>query len=101
MALQRRGASAAATFPVHQPKHRRVESILQTAKQLCDQALQLPPEERMALVDQILDTLDERDSALDAQWAQEAQSRLVAYRRGELQSIPLNEVIAKYQVNKA
>jgi putative addiction module component (TIGR02574 family) len=74
---------------------------MQTAKQLCDQALQLPPEERLALVDQILDTLDERDSALDAQWAQEAQSRLVAYRRGEVQSIPLSEVIAKYQVKKA
>ena len=68
-----------------------------TAKQLCDQALQLPPEERMALVDQILDTLDERDSLLDVQWAQEAESRLAAYRRGEVQAIPLNEVIAKYQ----
>jgi putative addiction module component (TIGR02574 family) len=73
---------------------------MQTAKQLCYQALQLPPEERMALVDQILDTLDERDSALDAQWAQEAQSRLVAYHRGEVQSIPLNQVIAKYQVKR-
>ena len=73
---------------------------MQTAKQLCDQALQLPPEERLALVDQILDTLDERDSALDAQWAQEAQSRLLAYRRCEVQAIPLNEVIAKYQVKR-
>ena len=74
---------------------------MQTAKQLCDQALQLPPEERMALVDQILDTLDERDGSLDAQWAQEAQSRLTAYRRGEVQAIPLNEVMAKYQVKTA
>ena len=73
---------------------------MQTAKQLCDQALQLPPEERLALVDQIVDTLEERDSALDAQWAQEAQSRLVAYHRGEVQSIPLHEVIAKYQVKR-
>jgi putative addiction module component (TIGR02574 family) len=52
----------------------------------------------MALVDQILDTLDERDSSLDVQWSQEAESRLAAYRRGEVQAIPLNEVIAKYQV---
>jgi putative addiction module component (TIGR02574 family) len=55
----------------------------------------------MALVDQILDTLDERDSSLDAQWAQEAESRLAAYRRGEVQAIALNEVIAKYQVKTA
>jgi putative addiction module component (TIGR02574 family) len=52
----------------------------------------------MALVDQILDTLDERDSSLDAQWAKEAESRLAAYRRGEVKAIPLNEVIAKYQI---
>ena len=72
-----------------------------TAKQIFDQASQLPPEERMSLVDQILDTLDERDSLLDAQWAQEAESRLAAYRRGEFQAIPLSEVIAKYQVKPA
>ena len=52
----------------------------------------------MALVDQILDTLDECDESLDAQWAQEVESRLSAYRRGKVQAIPLNEVIAKYQV---
>ena len=74
---------------------------MQTAKQIFDQASQLPPEERMSLVDQILDTLDERDSLLDAQWAQEAESRLAAYRRGEFQAIPLSEVIAKYQVKPA
>ena len=72
-----------------------------TAKQIFDQASQLPPEERMFLVDQILDTLDERDSLLDAQWAQEAESRLAAYRRGEFQAITLSEVIAKYQVKPA
>ena len=72
-----------------------------TTKQICDQASQLPPEERMALVDQILDTLDERDSTLDSQWANEAENRLAAYRRGEVQAIPLNEVIAKYQVKTA
>ena len=72
-----------------------------TAKQICDQASQLTLEERMSLVDQILDTLDERDSTLDALWAQEAESRLAAYRRGEFQATPLTEVIAKYQVKSA
>jgi putative addiction module component (TIGR02574 family) len=72
-----------------------------TAKQICDQASQLPLEERMSLVDQILDTLDERDSTLDALWAQEAESRLAAYRRGEFQATPLTEVIAKYQFKSA
>lgn len=48
----------------------------------------------MVLVDQILDTLDERDDSPDAQWAPEAESRHSAYRRGEVQAIPLSEVIA-------
>jgi putative addiction module component (TIGR02574 family) len=78
-----------------------MEYSMPTAKQLCDQASQLPPDERMALVDHILDTLDERDESLDAQWAHEAEARLEAYRRGEVQAIPLNEVIAKYQVKTA
>jgi putative addiction module component (TIGR02574 family) len=101
IALRGKAVPKAATVTVHHLNHRRLESIMQTAKQLCDQALQLSPEERMALVDQILDTLHERDSSLDAQWAQEAQSRLAAYRRGEAQAIPLNEAIAKYQVKTA
>ena len=78
-----------------------MESRMPTAKQLCDQASQLPPEERMALVDQILDTLDARDDSMDVQWAQEVESRLLAYRQCEVNAIPLNEVIAKYQVKTA
>ena len=66
-----------------------------TAKQIYNQASQLPAEERMSLVDQILDTLDKRDSLLDTQWAHEVESRLAAYRRGEFQAIPLTEVIAQ------
>ena len=68
-----------------------------TAKSLSEQARQLPPEERLALVDQLLDTLDEPDATLDALWAKEAESRLAAYRRGEVQALALSDVIAKYQ----
>ena len=47
----------------------------------------------------LLDTLDEPDASLDAMWAKEAESRLAAYRRGEIQAASLSDVIAKYQVN--
>lgn len=69
-----------------------------TAETLSAQAMQLPPDERLALVDQLLHTLDEPDASLDALWAKEAESRLAAYRRGELQAATLSDVIAKYQV---
>ena len=71
-----------------------------TAETLSAQAVQLPPEERMALVQRILDSLDEPDASLDALWAKEADDRLAAYRRGEIRAVALSDVIAKYQVTK-
>jgi putative addiction module component (TIGR02574 family) len=68
-----------------------------TASTLSAQAMQLPPEERLALVDQLLDTLDEPDALLDSLWAKEAESRLAAFRRGEIQAVSWAEVIAKYR----
>jgi hypothetical protein len=67
-----------------------------TANALSEQAMLLPPEERLALVDRLLDTRDEPDPALDALWATEAQSRLEAYRRREVEAMALSDVIAKY-----
>ena len=67
-----------------------------SAKTLSAQAMQLPPEERLALVDELLDTLDVPNAALDALWAKETESRLAAYRRGEVQALAMSDVIAKY-----
>lgn len=69
------------------------------AEALSAQAAKLPPEERMEVVERILDSLDQPDAALDALWAKEADDRLTAYRRGEIKAIALSEVVAKYQVN--
>jgi len=69
------------------------------AETLSAQVVQLPPEERMQVVERILDSLDVPDASLDALWAQEADKRLTAYRRGEVRAVALSEVIAKYQVN--
>jgi len=70
----------------------------QTAKALSAQAAQLPPGERLALVEQILDSLDVPDPSLDRLWTTEADDRLTAYRRGEVRAVALSEVLAKYQV---
>lgn len=70
----------------------------QTAETLSAQAVQLPPEDRLALVERILDSLDEPDASMDALWAKEADDRLAAYRRGEIRVLTLSDVIAKYQV---
>ncbi len=69
------------------------------AETLSAQVVQLPPEERMQVVERILDSLDEPDASVDALWAKEADNRLTAYRRGKVRAIELSAVIAKYQVN--
>lgn len=67
-----------------------------TAEALSAQAAQLPPTERMEVVERILDSLDQPDATLDALWAKEADDRLTAYRRGEIKAVALSDVIAKY-----
>ncbi len=63
------------------------------------QIAQLPPLDRIALVEDILQGLDAPDAAVDALWATEAESRLAAYRTGQVKAIPLSEVLAKYKLS--
>lgn len=71
----------------------------QTAEALSAQVAKLPPEERMEVIERILDSLDQPDATLDTLWANEAEDRLSAYQRGEIKALALSEVIAKYQVS--
>ncbi|HVB47629.1 MAG TPA: addiction module protein [Burkholderiales bacterium] len=57
--------------------------MTETTKNLSNAARKLSPTERLELVDDLLASLHESDPKLDAQWAKEAEDRLVAYRRGE------------------
>jgi putative addiction module component (TIGR02574 family) len=61
---------------------------------LSAQAAQLPPAERMEVVERILDSLAQPDAGLDPLWAQEASDHLAAYRRGEVKALALSDVIA-------
>jgi putative addiction module component (TIGR02574 family) len=66
-------------------------------KALSEEARKLTPEERIELVEDILGSLHPTDPELDRLWAEEARDRLEAYRRGELDAIPFEEVLRKYQ----
>lgn len=70
--------------------------MTETAKTLSERARALPPVERLALVDDILGSLDETSPEIDRLWAAEAEDRLAAWRRGEIRAIPLAEVLRKY-----
>lgn len=66
------------------------------AKVLTEQVRALPPQDRITLIEDVLDSLDQTDPDIDQLWAQEASDRLAAYRRDELSARDLRDIIAKY-----
>jgi putative addiction module component (TIGR02574 family) len=67
------------------------------AKILSDQARELSPQDRIALVEDVLDSLDKPDPSTERLWAREARERLAGYRRGEIAAKDLNAILAKYR----
>jgi len=60
-------------------------------------ALSLEAVGRAELVDALLASLDAPDPAIDALWADEAERRIDAYERGEIESLSIDEVMARYR----
>jgi putative addiction module component (TIGR02574 family) len=65
------------------------------SKDVLEQALKLKPDERFMAVEGLIKSLDEPDSSLDAIWADEAEKRLKAYRAGNLEGIPIEEIFTE------
>ena len=65
------------------------------SKKVLEHALALGPDDRFLVVEGILRSLDEPDASLDAIWGEEAEKRLVAYREGKLEAIPMEEIFGE------
>lgn len=63
-----------------------------SGKDVLEQALKLKPNERFMVVEGLIKSLDESDSSLDELWTDEAEKRLKAYRAGNLEGIPMEEI---------
>lgn len=59
-------------------------------------ALKPDPADRFELVDQILQSLDRPDPAIDRIWQEEAVRRLAAHRAGKVRCIPAEEILGKF-----
>ncbi|TXL21460.1 hypothetical protein BMR03_13275 [Methylococcaceae bacterium HT2] len=64
---------------------------------ILDQALGLSAIERANIAEKILFSLDSPDPKIDSFWAKEADARVEAYQKGEIETIPAEEVFAKYR----
>jgi len=62
------------------------------AEQILNEALNLPSSERAQLAERLFSSLDISQEELDRLWAKEADSRIEAYERRELKTIPAQKV---------
>ena len=68
-----------------------------STQSIIEQANKLSLNEKIELIDALLASVDKPDSEIDALWAKEAEDRLVAYRKGDIKAVDLNQVLAKYR----
>jgi len=66
-----------------------------SAETLLRQALELPANDRAALVEGLITSLDRPDAEFDALWLKEAESRMAAYRSGDLEAVDAEQVFAE------
>lgn len=64
-------------------------------KELIDEVVSLPVEERALVVDSLLRSLNQPESEIDKQWVAVAQRRLVEMRSGSVAPVPGKEVFEK------
>jgi putative addiction module component (TIGR02574 family) len=61
--------------------------------ELLEQALELKANDRSKLIDELLKSLDKPDIEIDEVWANEADNRLEAYRKGEIKAVPMEDIL--------
>ena len=66
-----------------------------SSQKLLDQAMQLPLLDRAALIEGLITSLDKPDPSLDKNWLKEAESRMTAYRSGELAAVDIEEAFSE------
>lgn len=66
-------------------------------QEILNRALELPPADKARIANELLASLDQADEAIDAVWQKEVEDRIAAYKAGDLKSVSLEEVLAKYR----
>ena len=72
--------------------------MIQTLEELAQGAIQLPPDQRYALAQRILESVEPPgDASADEAWAMVIRERIRKYDAGETKGIPAAEVFAEVQ----
>lgn len=66
-----------------------------SSTEILKEALQLKPQERYLVIENLLKSLDIPDETIDEVWAEEAQKRLQDYRQHRTETIPFDQIFDK------
>jgi putative addiction module component (TIGR02574 family) len=70
-------------------------------KDIVEEASELPVDERVAVVDSLLRTLNVPNPEIDKEWAETARARLAELRSGRVKAIPGDQVLARIKARVA
>lgn len=64
---------------------------------ILSEVLKMSPAERVEIVDQLLQSLDQPDEKIDALWKEEVENRIEAYEAGNAKTVTVQEMLEKYK----
>jgi len=71
------------------------------AEKIYDDALDLPANERLGLIDKLLESITPAVRSIQEAWVAEAEKRLQEYRAGKIQAVPGEEVFKRIQSRRS
>lgn len=66
--------------------------MLNVDKKLIDKVLGLKPQEKIFIIEALVESLDKSDKYVKI-WLKEAKERLEAHRRGDTKGVPVEEIL--------
>jgi len=64
-------------------------------KELIEKALELKPQDKILLIEALVESLDKPDKYIQEIWLKEAQDRLDAHRRGRTKGMSAKDVLGE------
>lgn len=63
--------------------------------EVINQAMELKPQERYLIIEQLIQSLNQPDKEIEKLWIEESEKRLAAYEKGDLKTVSFEEVFNK------
>lgn len=65
-------------------------------REIIELAMQLKPEERFAVAEELLRSVEGTDPEIDRYWLEEAERRLAAHRAGKVKGVPAEDIFGTF-----